>query len=145
VLSEKDRSIEFPLSSFSPRSAVRRPFVRLHCMVTVSNSLRCLSVCLFILSVFCRSFLCRVGACLAVNVSGRFRLEVRSNARLSGFSLYSQFQIVYSVHLSDCLSLAVFCRSFLRKVAKRLPVNLSDRFRRKVWSNDRLSDFAKRL
>jgi hypothetical protein len=38
----------------------------------------------------------------------RFRLEVLSNDRLSVYSLYSQFRMVYNV----CLCLSVFCRSF---------------------------------
>jgi hypothetical protein len=48
---ENDRSIGFPHSSFSPRSAVTRPFVPLQSVLTISNGLQFLSLC-----VFCRSF-----------------------------------------------------------------------------------------
>jgi hypothetical protein len=50
----------------------------------------------------------------------RFRLEQRSNDRLSLFCLHSEFRIVYDVRLS----LSVFYRKIRSNVSKRLQVNV---------------------
>jgi hypothetical protein len=46
ILSKNDRSIALPLSWFSRRSAVKRPFVCRQFILIISNGLQCLSVCL---------------------------------------------------------------------------------------------------